>query len=196
MNEEIKNYLQILQIEEIENLEDLKSKVRKLIMKYHPDLNPDNKKESEEKLRKILFAYEKLSLELQNNPELFFKKKEKEKKTISSNKFLTFILKNQEFALPVEYVSGVTRLKDLKYQIFNNTIIANFRNKYIFLEYSEKNSEIDLEEKYIVIIQEKTGILVDRVVNVITTSPVNLNQETKFVKFENKVIPLFEFLYF
>jgi hypothetical protein len=197
MKEEIKKYLMILGIEEIKNLEDLKSKVRKLIIKYHPDLNPENKVEAEEKLKKILFAYEKLRSELEKNPELIFRKKEEEKINIYSTKFLTFILEEQEFAIPVEYVTGVSRLKDLDYQIFNNTIIANFRNKYIFLNYSEKFSSSELGEKYVVILEGKSGILVDKVEKVITTQiPVYLDKKTKFVRYEDRYIPLFEFFYF
>lgn len=193
MNEDLKSYLKILEIEEVKNPEELKSKVRKLILKYHPDLNPEGKVQSEEKLKKILFAYEKIKNELQKNPELFFSKEErKEKKTaksIYSTKFLIFILENQEFAIPVEYINGVSRLKDLEYKTSGNSIIANFRGKYIYLNYSNNI----LPKEYVIIIKEKNGMLVDKVEDIITISqPILLDGKTKFLRYENRYIPLFK----
>lgn len=52
------DYYKILQVDKNANDEDLKKAYRKLAMKWHPDKNPDNKKEAESKFKKISEAYE------------------------------------------------------------------------------------------------------------------------------------------
>ena len=50
-------YYEILGVKQDSGFDEIKSKYRKLAMKYHPDRNPDNK-EAEEKFKKITEAYE------------------------------------------------------------------------------------------------------------------------------------------
>nr|GMD11505.1 DnaJ homolog subfamily B member 13-like [Ipomoea batatas] len=55
------DYYKILQVDKDAKDEDLKKAYRKLAMKWHPDKNPTNKKEAEDKFKQISEAYEVLS---------------------------------------------------------------------------------------------------------------------------------------
>ncbi|GAB2298640.1 hypothetical protein Dimus_032710 [Dionaea muscipula] len=55
------DYYKILQVDKNANDDDLKKAYRKLAMKWHPDKNPNNKKEAEAKFKQISEAYEVLS---------------------------------------------------------------------------------------------------------------------------------------
>ena len=52
------DYYKILQVDRNVNDEDLKKAYRKLAMKWHPDKNPNNKKEADAKFKQIAEAYE------------------------------------------------------------------------------------------------------------------------------------------
>ena len=52
------DYYKILQVDKNANDEDLKKAYKKLAMKWHPDKNPNNKKEAEAKFKEISEAYE------------------------------------------------------------------------------------------------------------------------------------------
>lgn len=56
-----KDYYKILCIQPIATLEEIKKAYRAASKKYHPDLNPDLKLYSEEKMRELVGAYEALS---------------------------------------------------------------------------------------------------------------------------------------
>ncbi|XP_010555100.1 PREDICTED: dnaJ homolog subfamily B member 13-like [Tarenaya hassleriana] len=55
------DYYKVLQVDRSAKDDDLKKAYRKLAMKWHPDKNPTNKKESESKFKQISEAYEVLS---------------------------------------------------------------------------------------------------------------------------------------
>eukprot|EP00268_Persea_americana_P023482 TRINITY_DN2306_c0_g3_i1.p1 TRINITY_DN2306_c0_g3~~TRINITY_DN2306_c0_g3_i1.p1 ORF type:complete len:349 (+),score=58.81 TRINITY_DN2306_c0_g3_i1:294-1340(+) len=55
------DYYKILQVDKNAKEDDLKKAYRKLAMKWHPDKNPNNKKEAEAKFKQISEAYEVLS---------------------------------------------------------------------------------------------------------------------------------------
>ncbi|KAL7000465.1 hypothetical protein U1Q18_001616 [Sarracenia purpurea var. burkii] len=55
------DYYKILKVDRNAKDEDLKKAYRKLAMKWHPDKNPNNKKEAEAKFKQIAEAYEVLS---------------------------------------------------------------------------------------------------------------------------------------
>ncbi|XP_050214232.1 uncharacterized protein LOC126665450 [Mercurialis annua] len=55
------DYYKILQVDRNASDDDLKKAYRKLAMKWHPDKNPNNKKEAEAKFKEISEAYEVLS---------------------------------------------------------------------------------------------------------------------------------------
>lgn len=52
------DYYNILKVEKGATEDDLKKSYRKLAMKWHPDKNPNSKKEAEAKFKKISEAYE------------------------------------------------------------------------------------------------------------------------------------------
>lgn len=52
------DYYKILQVDRNAKDDDLKKAYRKLAMKWHPDKNPNNKKEAEAKFKEISEAYE------------------------------------------------------------------------------------------------------------------------------------------
>ncbi len=56
-----KDYYEVLGVSKTATDEELKKAYRKLAKKYHPDANPDNKKEAEMKFKEINEAYETLS---------------------------------------------------------------------------------------------------------------------------------------
>ncbi|GFQ01267.1 Dnaj homolog subfamily b member 4 [Phtheirospermum japonicum] len=55
------DYYSILKVDKSANDDELKKAYRKLAMKWHPDKNPNNKKEAEAKFKEISEAYEVLS---------------------------------------------------------------------------------------------------------------------------------------
>lgn len=57
----MKDYYNILGVKKDSTLEEIKKAYRKLAIKYHPDKNPNNKKESEEKFKEAAEAYSVLS---------------------------------------------------------------------------------------------------------------------------------------
>ncbi len=57
----MKDYYQILGLNENATPEDIKTAFRKLAMQYHPDVNPGNEKQAEEKFKEINEAYSVLS---------------------------------------------------------------------------------------------------------------------------------------
>ena len=52
------DYYKILQVDKGAKDDDLKKAYRKLAMKWHPDKNPNNKKEAEAKFKQISEAYD------------------------------------------------------------------------------------------------------------------------------------------
>jgi molecular chaperone DnaJ len=55
------NFYEVLGVEQTASAEDIKKAYRALAKKWHPDVNPDNKAEAEEKFKTISSAYETLS---------------------------------------------------------------------------------------------------------------------------------------
>lgn len=55
------DYYKVLDLQPSCTQQEIKSAYRKLAMKWHPDKNPNNKKEAEEKFKQIAEAYETLS---------------------------------------------------------------------------------------------------------------------------------------
>ena len=56
-----KDYYEILGLDKNASEDDIKKAYRHLAKKWHPDANPDNKKEAEEKFKEIGEAYSVLS---------------------------------------------------------------------------------------------------------------------------------------
>ncbi|MFO7899058.1 MAG: molecular chaperone DnaJ [Planctomycetota bacterium] len=56
-----KNYYDVLGVSKDADTDDIKKAFRKLAARYHPDKNPDNKKEAETKFKEVAEAYEVLS---------------------------------------------------------------------------------------------------------------------------------------
>lgn len=145
-------YLQILGLKETASLEDIKSQVRKLLMVFHPDLNPTNLDYAHYKTKIILEAYEFLK-SLPINPPPLFKdfstrtneeSKNNQRTTTTANfiEFLIFKMQNQYFALPALQVQRILRVKDLPENLQKNLATTN-----LFLYYGEKVSLFDLQKK-------------------------------------------------
>ena len=58
------DYYNVLKVNRNATEEDLKKSYRRLAMKWHPDKNPNNKKEAEAKFKQISEAYEVRPLSL------------------------------------------------------------------------------------------------------------------------------------
>lgn len=56
------DYYKVLQVDRNAKDDDLKKAYRKLAMKWHPDKNPNNKKEAEAKFKQISEAYDVSSI--------------------------------------------------------------------------------------------------------------------------------------
>ncbi|MFQ6663332.1 hypothetical protein Gotur_030902 [Gossypium turneri] len=56
------DYYNVLQVDRNATEDDLKKAYRKLAMKWHPDKNPNNKKEAEANFKRISEAYEAIPL--------------------------------------------------------------------------------------------------------------------------------------
>ncbi|MEW6608116.1 MAG: molecular chaperone DnaJ [bacterium] len=56
-----RDYYEVLEVNKNASVDEIKNAYRRLAKKYHPDVNPDNKKEAEEKFKEIAEAYEVLS---------------------------------------------------------------------------------------------------------------------------------------
>lgn len=52
------DYYKVLQVDRNAKEDDLKKAYRKLAMKWHPDKNPNNKKDAEAKFKQISEAYD------------------------------------------------------------------------------------------------------------------------------------------
>lgn len=61
MAEQKRDYYEVLGVDKNASDDELKKAYRKLAKKYHPDANPDNKKEAEAKFKELNEAYENLS---------------------------------------------------------------------------------------------------------------------------------------
>lgn len=61
MAEQKRDYYEVLGVNKDASDDEIKKAYRKLAKKYHPDANPDNKKEAESKFKEVNEAYENLS---------------------------------------------------------------------------------------------------------------------------------------
>ena len=61
MNNNERDYYEVLGVERQASEQTIKSAYRKLAMQHHPDRNPENKEESEEKFKEITEAYSVLA---------------------------------------------------------------------------------------------------------------------------------------
>src|SRR3954454_9639910 len=56
-----KSYYEILEVSKDATQEEIKKSYRKLVLKHHPDKNPNNREEAEKKFKEVSKAYQILS---------------------------------------------------------------------------------------------------------------------------------------
>ncbi len=83
----MKNYYEVLEISENASQEVIERVYKLFAKKYHPDVNPDNPKEAEEKFKEITEAYEVLSDESKRKSYDDKLKYEKQKQSSSSQTY-------------------------------------------------------------------------------------------------------------
>lgn len=81
----MKNFYEVLEISENASQEVIERVYKLFAKKYHPDLNPDNPKEAEEKFKEITEAYETLSDETKRKSYDIKLKSEKQKAERTTN---------------------------------------------------------------------------------------------------------------
>jgi len=62
------DFYKVLEVDRSANDDELKKAYRKLAMKWHPDKNPNNKKEAEAKFKQISEAYDVIPSLLDHSP--------------------------------------------------------------------------------------------------------------------------------
>ena len=136
------DYYKILEVSENATNEEIRKAYKKLAIKWHPDKNPDNKKEAEEKFKSISEAYSILS-----NPE-----KRKEYEEYRNNGFEgEFDFKEFNFNDPFEIFNNFFGMgfSDLIFEndLFDDDEEDDFGNFYENIGFFNKGIKKDNERK-------------------------------------------------
>lgn len=129
----MREYYELLNIKEGAKIGDIKKASRKLLLKYHPDLHPENKHWAQEKTKKILFAYEFLCNQASDTTITFrsaesFRQAATPQPKIVTIPMMTFELGDFHFAVAVYNIKNVLALEGVKI-----TRIAAKRGLYPFI---------------------------------------------------------------
>lgn len=133
----MKNYYEILEVNKNASQETIAKVYKFLAKKYHPDANPDNKQEAEEKFKEISEAYEILSNEekrKQYDEELHDYELSSSPQTVSVEDFmkLSDYCKQLENALK-QYSSGSDKSSANNYSSTENTSSQyQSANEYVY----------------------------------------------------------------
>ena len=121
----MKNYYEILEVSQNASSEVIEKAYKTLAKKYHPDANPDNIKEAEEKFKEIGEAYETLSdlnkkLEYDNLLESYLNSLNNSSQYDSNNEdYENLVLHAQELENQLEYLK---KTNNTTHNSTNNTI--------------------------------------------------------------------------
>lgn len=118
----MKNYYEILEVNETASQEVIERVYKLLAKKYHPDMNLDNPKESEEKFKEVTTAYETLSnpdKRKKYDEELAYERKQKENSSYNEAQAYTTYSNNIVYDEPsydTEHQQSTSNKQDIKQQ--------------------------------------------------------------------------------
>lgn len=180
-NISIHSCCEILNVSPQSNVDEIKARTRQLLLKYHPDVNLENKSFFEEKTREILTAYEvllKIKSEEKIQSEDNFSPSQSNKEEVSPSKnisLVVFKITNVKYGVSVDNVQEILRAKDITiWKVQNRTNhmfgFTLWREKIVPI-YDLKNNCIDeINGEQIIVVTNHSkigGLLVDKVSEVI-----------------------------
>jgi len=98
-------------------LREAKSRARRLFMKYHPDLNPGNRIECEEKIKALLESYREVIAHIRDSGgevRVEIDEADGEKELDSGTEVLVFEVSNRRLAIPLSRVREILRLQEVR----------------------------------------------------------------------------------